>query len=620
MSLQQQQIHQRPQENQQQPQGYQQLQPNQQQANNTNSNLSAEKIHEFLYLCEAPFGLAVLKFLLVCIAEPIVSPQRNLINEECNDVFQAIDKFTDQNIQHICTELMNDFQSWYSSSQAELPHQLLEKIFQMLLLNSTQGYRLISNLSQYTVGERLSIRSIIYNILKGMSDFVSGSQSELFKRAENEQRIRNLERDNQKLLKELEQLKLHQDELLNSRHEVEKMNELEKQGLIDQCNSEKQGLIDQFNSEKQELIDQFNSEKQEHKNELQNLRRDNIQELEKERQTHYANLENLHTEDLLKEEQIDDLTRKHEAAVKEASKLQVALGSIRNVQWNEDDPNNPLQLIQEIKRIQKLLMDVTKVKGRQIQINKATANDLFNEYKIQTNDIKMVLSFSLQRFIFEKVHRFIEGLASYNKNVNDNNLESGIVFATEDLLYLMENFVETRSGDDDITRITPIKVRQHVYASLGSRGFNNSSHPIVLAITNELLEEMDKYREMLSEERKNRLNDQLAKLVIELIRFLFRLNTQEPLPEVKWVEEGKKIRNELMQGPWDFEDSDDLVVNFCYFPAIGTNLGDKKNLRIYCKAQVLPKPQSRSKVIAKTKNVLEVVSGTVSSVVKTVFS
>ncbi|CAG8467921.1 10338_t:CDS:1 [Ambispora leptoticha] len=469
-------------------------------------------------------------------------------------------------------DLMIDFHSWFSSSETELPTLLLERIFLIFFPAQPgqylvqQSQQLISGLIQFTIEERSSTRSIIYNRIKGMSDFVDGSQSELIRRSENKKRIKILEKD-------LEQRKqLHRNELLNARDEIEKEYRQKLESEKQRCNLENQQLNDKFNREKESM-------ELEHQKVIQNLR-DKIQKLEDENKKSLAKIKDLQTE--------------KDAAVKEAIVLQIALGDVRNVQWSDDDPNDPEQLIKDIGRIQKSLTDVTKVKGKQIQINEAKTNGLFDEYKIETHDeahdAKTALSLSLQRLIFKKVYEFIENLSSINE---DDNLESSIISTTKELVCFMEEFEATRSGDDDITRFTPIKIRQHVYASLGSRSFNDPSHPIIIAITNDLLNEMNKYREMLSEEDKNRLNVQLAELVIELIRFLFRLSTQEPKLDVKWVKRGKKIRNELMQGPWDSGDSDNLVVNFCYFPAIGINLSDKKNLRIYCKAQVLAKSYSR---------------------------
>ena len=69
--------------------------------------------------------------------------------------------------------------------------------------------------------------------------------------------------------------------------------------------------------------------------------------------------------------------------------------------------------------------------------------------------------------------------------------------------------------------------------------------------------------------------------------FLFRLNVQEPRPEVRFFE-NEKIDPDTMKGLWNDDEIDQLCVGICYFPAVGRDLSSSDR-KIYTSAKVFPR-------------------------------
>ncbi|CAG8435947.1 8609_t:CDS:2 [Ambispora gerdemannii] len=426
---------------------------------------------------------------------------------------------------------------------------------------------------------------------KIITDFNSKFESE------KQRFINNYKEKLQKLNEQAQNLKFkHETELQESRGRIQVLKEelkitkekyetevFKRTNLLRSLNETEKIYQDALEFDKQKSTNDFETK---YETELQNSR-ERIQELEEERKITLSALKNLQYE--------DNLTHETKSAKKETSRLQSAL----DVQWNNDDISNPLQLTKDIDKIQALLNNVTKVKPKTlIRINESTSKGLFNGFHIQNimeeRTYKIALSCALQRIIIDEIIDVIADLPSTIDSaapIHDGNLEAFICYHLDKLVFLMDNLADNRSGDDETTIIAPTKIRQQVFASLGSRGYSKPNHPIIDWLTRELLKKMDNYREVLSEERKKLLNDQVAEVVVELIRLRFRLHAQDPIPDIRWVESGKSICGGFMQGPWDIEDSQNVVVDFCYFPAIGTDLDDDTNRCVYCKAQVLVRPK-----------------------------
>ncbi|CAG8506920.1 13878_t:CDS:2 [Ambispora leptoticha] len=439
------------------------------------------------------------------------------------------------------------------------------------------------------------------------------------------EKIQELEEEHRETLSRLNDFQ-QEDSLKQTKidcltHEIQsaKNEASQLQLILDELESEKQKIIDNYqedvrlydlqvknletklqeSEEEQKSILSTLNDLQHEALQVKNLET-KLQESEEEQKSILSTLNDLQHEASLKQAQIDTLTRETKSAKQEASRLQSALGDVRDLQWNNDDASNPLQITKDIDRIRGLLNDVTKVKPKtQIHINESTSQALLKRFKIQNyqeeRTYKIALSNALQRTIIDKVFNAISSTINNPNSIRDGNLETHICYHLNKLVFFMNTLAANRSGDDEITIIAPIKIRQQVFASLGSRGYNRSGHSTIDLFANELVKDLDKYRKVLSEELKKNLLNQVVEVIIELMHLHFRLYAQDPIPEIRWIDNEADICGGFMEGPWDIEDSQNSVVDFCYFPAIGIDLDDDKNRRVYCKAQVSVRPKKKNK-------------------------
>ncbi|PKC07482.1 hypothetical protein RhiirA5_359108, partial [Rhizophagus irregularis] len=141
----------------------------------------------------------------------------------------------------------------------------------------------------------------------------------------------------------------------------------------------------------------------------------------------------------------------------------------------------------------------------------------------------------------------------------------------------MERLHNNRLGDDEITRLIPIRLRQQVYIALGTRGFNDikesiskyNKHNFIDVISKKINMMMDEYRDIKDIEKKKYVNALAENLVRDVVRiFYFRLPIQEPVAQYRWFNNNEKINNIFMKGSWDENEIDDLVVEVCSFPMI----------------------------------------------------
>jgi len=75
---------------------------------------------------------------------------------------------------------------------------------------------------------------------------------------------------------------------------------------------------------------------------------------------------------------------------------------------------------------------------------------------------------------------------------------------------------------------------------------------------------------------------EMIKKVVTL--FEFRLKVQEPIPEIYWFKHNEKINPSCMEGKWDDNNIDNIVVDICYFPLIA----NKSTRQIYTPAKIFP--------------------------------
>ncbi|RIA83514.1 hypothetical protein C1645_880460 [Glomus cerebriforme] len=294
------------------------------------------------------------------------------------------------------------------------------------------------------------------------------------------------------------------------------------------------------------------------------------------------------------QEEAEELRKEAKSAQKEASNYQAALGSATNVRWSDSTLNNPIQLTKDIEKFQHSLTDFTKVKGKSYKINENAAKQLLVKYGCKANpndrEIKNYLAAALQRMILETIFHNAENLykyANYAGTFTDGHLESFIVYYNHHLVRYTNLLTTNREGKDSITAITPIKIRQQVYAALGSRGFATSNHSQIKKLVSEILGKMEKYREVVDEEKKKELNSEAEKIIRTGMQLWFCLKAQEPVPKIQWFKPGARIETHLMVGSWENENVKEMELDFAFFPLIIT----EHDNQVFNKAQVFVRPK-----------------------------
>ncbi|CAB4437374.1 unnamed protein product [Rhizophagus irregularis] len=302
---------------------------------------------------------------------------------------------------------------------------------------------------------------------------------------------------------------------------------------------------------------------------------------------------------------IQELERKNTELKEEASKYQSALGAATNLQLSDSDANNPVALKNDVLKLQDLLEDyITTCKGN-VEININEMQKLLTKYKsnsVITKDQKPLIKALLQRHVIEEIFEYGEKYFDFNNlqiyNEYGSGTETYLYNRTCDLLQLAEVIAEKRDGVDDITSVLPIRLRQEVFAALGNRGFNRIiaktgttyPHEFINGYQDILNREIGKYRKLKDPEKKREIEDLAGEIIRKVVTlFWFRLGVQEPIAEYIWFDYNDNINPSYMEGKWEIDEIDDIVVDICYFPLIAQNFDDKSKCQIYTPARILHK-------------------------------
>ncbi|CAI2174734.1 1673_t:CDS:1 [Funneliformis geosporum] len=297
------------------------------------------------------------------------------------------------------------------------------------------------------------------------------------------------------------------------------------------------------------------------------------------------------------QEEAKELRQEAKSAKEEATTYQAALGSATNIRWSDSTLNNPIQLTKDIENLQHSLTVFTKVKGKSIKINEDAAKKLLAEYQCKANldhkEIKNYLAAALQRMILETIFYFADNLFKYanHDSFSDKLLESYIVYYTHYLIKNTNLLATTREGKDSVTAITPVKIRQQVYAALGSRGFAKPNHPLVSHLINKILGKMEMYREVIDDGNKNELRSDAEKIIRTGLQLWFCLKAQEPIAKVQWFKAGAHLESHLIVGAWENDNIKEMEVDFAYFPLI---MSEHDN-QVFSKAQVFVRPKANGR-------------------------
>ena len=298
-------------------------------------------------------------------------------------------------------------------------------------------------------------------------------------------------------------------------------------------------------------------------------------------------------------QKIEDLLQENKRLEDETSKYQSKLGVATNIKPNDEG------IVKDILSLQDKIVDyVTGLKKSKVDVKIDKIVNLLPLYncqiKIDSNDPdKEIIRAILQRHVLEMIFGFAKDYFYTGKDY----LESDIVRKTDELYNLMKTFVDTRDGTDEITKVTPIKLRQLVYTVLGIRGLGkiiesggSYTHESIVSFTEKLNNSMNQYRVIKDPEMKKRVDESAEIIIQEVFRiFYFRLKVQEPVAQYHWFKRGDKVSRTTMKKSWDDDEIDDFVVELCTFPLIGvgqftnSNQFNLSNMKVFTHAKVFIK-------------------------------
>ncbi|KAF0553895.1 hypothetical protein F8M41_019739 [Gigaspora margarita] len=332
---------------------------------------------------------------------------------------------------------------------------------------------------------------------------------------------------------------------------------------------------------------------------------------------------NTHTREQELEDQVNELKKKNiemqlkidelECQVKrstsEAARYQSTLGKA----IKDNDLTNFDQLRRDIDALKQNLQKFCMVKpADDFEINFNAAIKLLEEryecIKIHRGEngnatkinnvsdnehLKTLIQAALQRFIIESVIRQVKYLEYLG------SLEINVINQTDDLLRVLKILINSREGNDDISRIMPIRLRQQIYSILDNRGFNpvkikntTTEHPFINTVQNEIMKVINDIRTVKNEDKLKSLNDMAADLIRDIIKiFFFRLKVQEQVATLQWFKFNNPVDLSSMDGSFGYDDCQNMVVQICAFPFITVTVKDKKHAVARANVHVITKKE-----------------------------
>ncbi|CAG8804078.1 34463_t:CDS:1, partial [Racocetra persica] len=303
---------------------------------------------------------------------------------------------------------------------------------------------------------------------------------------------------------------------------------------------------------------------------------------------------------------IDELDKQVNHLTIEAARHQSALGRA----IKDNDLSNISQLRNDIDVLKQNLEEFCMVKPADdfdIDLNAATNllekcasvkafrdnNNYVSSiaYVLDEEHLKTLVHGALQRLVIESVIRHVKYLGEYL-----GNLEVNIINQTDDLLNVLNNLINSRVGNDDISRIMPTRLRQQVYSILDNRGFNpikikniTTEHPFISIFKEEIMSAINEIRVIKNCDKLKRINDMAAELIRDIIKiFFFRLKIQEQVADpLHWFKFNDPVNLSLMEGAFGSDDRHDMVVQICTFPLI--TVSNKKHVVARANVHVITK-------------------------------
>ncbi|PKC63051.1 hypothetical protein RhiirA1_520295 [Rhizophagus irregularis] len=325
------------------------------------------------------------------------------------------------------------------------------------------------------------------------------------------------------------------------------------------------------------------------------LKNNEIQNLKNENEKLNNKIENLNIKNENLENQLKDLFQQNLLLKEEA---QCAIITATNFSLNDDYQKLNIKLNKDILSLQNTLDNyVTNLKSN-IDININEVKELLLKYGCQTvisnkKPNKSLIRAVLQRHVLEEILK--QSDFYFTCSSKEHHLESNIISQTTLLTNLMKKFHNERLGDNDLTNLMLIRLRQHVYNALSIRGFNNikqsdgenSKHNFVDMISKKINEVINKYRIIKDIEENNYVNEMAEDLVRNVIKtFYFHLFIQEPIAQYRWIKNNEKFNKSYMKGSWDEDNVKNMVVEICSFPLI-FKTSDSDDFKVFTPAKVL---------------------------------
>jgi hypothetical protein len=538
-----------------------------------------------------------------------------------------MDKSENNTVLHNDNNRSVEFKNWETQNREEN-----KKLKDELESSSLEINELKTQLKE--ISEKFKESEESLKILRAEKEKHGNEQTDYAENRDGNNSLKELKDDLEKILTENKTLKYEisksykdSDDYEAIRNENDELKELLKQSefKFEEMSQKYDQLSSRINYD--EII-KFNNNTN---NEMKDFEIRQLQYKNEEYIKEISNLNNL-LQKMEKEKQY--LVEKNIELKKEASQYQSALGSATNYRISDDDKNHHVQLKNDILELQNKLKNyVTTLKGGFI-INFDAVNDLMKKYNVKTtvtpeNPNKPLIKAILQHHILKKI------IKDMNKYFNQNSetesvlhLEAEIISKSKDLEDKLADFSKARSGTDQITHTTSIKVRQKVNIALSNRGFSDilldgkdvsQEHVFINIHKNKINCEMNKYRIIKDDTRRRSVEKIASDLIREFVRLVqFRLKIQEPSAQIKWIPVDSIIDPSIMEGGnWDKDDIDNLVVEVCSFPAIGKDLDDVEKRKIYTPAQVFTKKKTYksyvmsigSKVVKELSNLSNTNSG-----------
>ncbi|CAG8625430.1 uncharacterized protein OCT59_009893 [Rhizophagus irregularis] len=387
--------------------------------------------------------------------------------------------------------------------------------------------------------------------------------------------------------------------------------ELDKYKIMcDKYNEKYVELLTKNNEETNQrdvAIRNLKSEIKEREQRLKDVQRleNRVQHLEKEKEELEVKNNNLVQRNGNLETQLEDLTKQNALLEDEASSYQSALGVATNFQLGDDDQNNAVNLNGDILELNDNIKKYITNLKQDIIVNMEEVKKLLLLYNCPTRiqnqkEDRLLIQAVLHRHVMEKIFEYA---SQYFQSTGKHyHLESDIAKNESTLSLLLIHASKCRSGNDEVTRVGPSKLRQQIYSVLSNRGFADiigvgktlHEHPFIAYHKEKLNKIMNELRVINSNQKKITSENLAATIIRKVVKiFWFRLKVQEPVVQYRWIQNNTLVDKTLVEVA-NLDDKDEVVnsyVDLCFFPLIGRDI-DSNNRKIYTLAKVIAKPTS----------------------------